>query len=109
MTRSFEATVAERRMLELKRRLATSAIPPSKGGRSLTVATWNIRELGRRPRRADSLAYIAEIIRQFGVVAIVELREDLTELEAILRMLGPTWKAIFTAPLLDAGGNRERS
>ncbi|MFO0618048.1 MAG: hypothetical protein U0414_35985 [Polyangiaceae bacterium] len=73
------------------------------------IATWNIREFGKHPRRPESLVYIAEILRHFDLVSIVELRENLTELDRVLEILGPTWKALFTSPLFDDAGNRERA
>lgn len=92
----------------LRERIRASAVPRSRPGH-LKIATWNVREFGRRPRRARSIAYIAEIVSQFHVVSIVELREDLTQLRAVLAQLGPSWRAVFTAPTFDAGGNRERA
>ena len=52
-------------------RIAAAAIPSSKLDESLNIATWNIREFGRRPRLDASLHYIAEIIGQFDLVAVV--------------------------------------
>ena len=95
-------------LLALCERIALAAVPRTPR-RTRTIATWNIRELGRRRRRPESLVYIAEVIRAFDLVSIVELHEDLTELRAILRLLGPTWAALYSAPVFDPGGNRERS
>ncbi|MFO0615261.1 MAG: endonuclease/exonuclease/phosphatase family protein [Polyangiaceae bacterium] len=91
----------------LRERIDASAIPAPRRGH-LRIATWNIREFGRRPRRPESLRYIAEILGQFDLVSIVELRENLAELAVVLGHLGPSWRALFTAPVFDAGGNRER-
>ncbi|MCA9630275.1 MAG: hypothetical protein KC766_21540 [Myxococcales bacterium] len=67
-------------LLELKRRVEAANVPPSRLDESLNIATWNIREFGRRPRRAASLHYIAEILGVFDLIAVVELRDDLSQL-----------------------------
>ncbi len=92
----------------LKARIDAAKIPSSKLDESITLATWNIRELGKSPRLDASLHYIAEIVGQFDLVSIVEVRDDLTDLMTVLRYLGPYWKVVFSDYLLDAGGNRER-
>ena len=92
----------------LRARIAASSIPPSQLDESITLATWNIREFGKRPRLPASLHYIAEIIGCFDLVSVVELRDNLADLHTVLRYLGPTWKAIFSDFLTDSGGNRER-
>ena len=79
-----------RRMRALDARIAAGSVPKSSHN-AIKIATWNIRELGRRPRRPDSLHFIARVIAQFDLVAIVELREKLDDLETIMRILGPTW------------------
>ena len=92
----------------LRARIAASSIPPSQLDESITLATWNIREFGKRPRLPASLHYIAEIIGCFDLVSVVELRDNLADLHTVLGFLGPTWKAIFSDFLTDSGGNRER-
>ena len=92
----------------LQERIAAAAIPSSKLDESLNIATWNIREFGRRPRLEASLHYIAEIIGQFDLVAVVELRDNVNELARVLSYLGPYWRVIYSDYLRDAGGNRER-
>ena len=64
----------------LGERIARAKVPPSKLDETITIATWNIREFGRRPRFKASLHYIAEIIGQFDLVAVVELRENVDDL-----------------------------
>ena len=93
---------------DLQARIREAEIPSSKLDETLNLATWNIREFGKQPRREESLHFIAEIIGQFDVVCIVELRDDLTQLQTVLQFLGPTWRAIFSDYDLDSGGNRER-
>ena len=92
----------------LKTRIDRGNIPPSQLDETINIATWNIREFGRRPRRAASLHYIAEILGQFDVIALVELRDNIAQLNQVLGYLGPTWNVVFSDYLTDPGGNRER-
>ena len=75
---------------------------------NLRLATWNVRELGKKPRWGESVRMIAEIMRAFDFVSVVELRDDIGDLRRVLAELGPAWSAVFSDYRLDAGGNRER-
>ena len=60
------------RLLELRQKL-TQEVPPRNLEDSLLLATWNIREFDSTKggeRNEESLAYIAEIISSFDLVAI---------------------------------------
>jgi hypothetical protein len=92
----------------LRERIAAAGIPSSKLDESLNIATWNIRKFRRRPRLPASLHYIAEIIGQLDLVALVELRDDVKDLARVLRYLGPYWRVLYSDSLRDAGGNHER-
>jgi endonuclease/exonuclease/phosphatase family metal-dependent hydrolase len=93
---------------QLKARIRKANIPSSRLDETLLIATWNIREFGRRKRLALSLHYIAEIIGQFDVVVLVEVRDNVEELATVQRYLGPYWDVLYSDYILDAGGNRER-
>lgn len=80
-------------MAELRRRLEEHEIPPSASGR-LKLATWNIRMFGARRRTDRSIRYIAEIVRQFDLVAIIEVTKDTKELERVRNELGPGWNVL---------------
>jgi len=95
-------------LLELDKRIAAAGIPPSKLDETITLATWNVREFGRRPRLAASLHYIAEILGQFDLIAVVEVRDNLADLEKVKEYLGPYWRVVFSDYVTDGGGNRER-
>lgn len=95
-------------LLALRERIAAARIPPTRLDQSFTLATWNIREFGRKTRSQAAIHYIAEVLGQFDLVSVVELREDLRDLKRVLQILGPYWRAIYSDALLDAGGNRER-
>lgn len=93
---------------ELRARIADANIPSSKLDESILLATWNVREFGKKQRLKTSLHLIAEIIGTFDLVAIVELRDDVRDLAQVMQYLGPYWKAVFSDYNQDAGGNRER-
>jgi hypothetical protein len=92
----------------IRKRIETAKIPPSKLDETLNIATWNIREFGKKKRSEAAIHYIAEIIGQFDFVGIVELRDNLGDLNRILPILGPYWDVIYSDVIPDAGGNRER-
>ena len=75
---------------------------------SINIATWNIREFGKVPRLPESIEYIAEIISYFDLVAVTELRQDISDLERVLKVLGPYWRVIYSDIIPDRGGNKER-
>ena len=92
----------------LRKRIEAAKIPPSKLDETLNIATWNVREFGKTRRSEAAIHYIAEIIGQFDLVGLVELRDNLQDLQRILPILGPYWDAVFSDAIPDAGGNRER-
>ncbi len=96
----------------LRERIEKAKILPSKLDETLNLATWNIREFGRlrnRKRRSEAaIHYIAEILSQFDLISIVELRDDLTDLGRVMEILGPYWRVVFSDFNTDRAGNRER-
>lgn len=95
-------------LLTLKTRIAAAKIPPSKLDETINLAVWNIREFGKARRTEAAIHYIAEILGQFDLVALVELRADLTDLCCVLPILGPSWDVVYSDWLDDGGGNKER-
>lgn len=96
------------------------AVPGKVLDRNLLIASWNVRMLGNvgprwvnpanvSPKRnlADVWA-LAEIISRFDVIAVQEVRDDLSGLRMIVRALGPDWSFIVTDTTRGAAGNRER-
>jgi endonuclease/exonuclease/phosphatase family metal-dependent hydrolase len=92
----------------LRSRIEKAKIPSSKLDETLNVATWNIREFGKKARSEAAIHYIAEILGQFDLVSIAELRDNLNDLGRVLNILGPYWRAIYSDALDDPGGNDER-
>lgn len=95
-------------LIELRKRIAAADVPASQLDESLNVATWNIREFGNRSRDDASIYYIAEILNQFDLIALVELRDNLHDLKRVMDLLGTEWRVLFSDYIMDAGGNRER-
>ncbi|MBK7537510.1 MAG: endonuclease/exonuclease/phosphatase family protein [Myxococcales bacterium] len=95
-------------LLALKKRIDAAKVPPSKLDESINLATWNIREFGRKRRSEAAVHYIAEVLGQFDLVGVVELRNDLRDLGRVLQILGPHWRAVYSGMIPDYGGNWER-
>lgn len=95
-------------LLTLKERISAAKIPSSKLDESFNLATWNIREFGKKSRSPAAIHYIAEVLGQFDLIGVVELRDDLRDLRRVLDVLGPYWRAVYSDAVLDPGGNRER-
>ncbi|MBM3646854.1 MAG: endonuclease [Alphaproteobacteria bacterium] len=95
-------------LLALKKRIKAAKIPPSKLDESINVAIWNIREFGKKRRSEAAIHYIAEILGQFDLIGLVELRDDLTDYGRVCDILGPSWDLIYSDWISDPGGNRER-
>lgn len=95
-------------LLKLKERIEAAKIPPSKLDETINIATWNIREFGKKQRSTAAIHYIAEILGQFDLIGVVELRDNLADLGRVLKILGRYWCAVYSDMMIDAGGNRER-
>jgi hypothetical protein len=99
------------RLLDLKAALASSGVPKRRVDGRLLLATWNIREFGNSKqgvRAYEPLFYIAEIIDHFDLVAVQEVRDDLTLLNRLIDILGSWWKVLLTDVTEGRPGNRER-
>jgi len=95
--------------LALKKRIEAAKIPPSKLDQTINLSVWNIREFGKVRRTEPAIHYIAEILGQFDLIAIVELRNNLEDLGRVLRYLGDSWKVVYSDWIDDSGGNKERA
>ncbi len=96
-------------LLALKKRIDAAKIPSSKLDETINVAVWNIREFGRKRRKVAALHYIAEILGQFDLIALVELRDNLEDFGTVCQFLGPSWDLVYSDWMSDDGGNRERT
>jgi endonuclease/exonuclease/phosphatase family metal-dependent hydrolase len=83
-------------------------IPPRMVDRNLLIATWNLREFGGLTKAWESgprdvpkrnlrdVALIAEVVRQFDLIAIQEVQGDLRALRHMMKALGPNWGFLLT-------------
>jgi endonuclease/exonuclease/phosphatase family metal-dependent hydrolase len=98
------------RLLRLREALQRE-IPQRDIAGSLVLASWNIREFDSAAygaRKDEPLYYIAEIIDHFDLVAVQEVRDDLTALERLMDLLGWWWNYLLTDVTEGDPGNRER-
>ncbi|MFN8254907.1 MAG: endonuclease/exonuclease/phosphatase family protein [Bacteroidales bacterium] len=96
-------------LLNLKAGL--KSIPKKNIDENLIIATWNIREFDSPAygdRSQEAMAYIAEIINRFDLVAVQEVRDDLKALNSLMKILGKSWDCIFTDTTEGSHGNGER-
>lgn len=77
---------------------------PRKASDKLLLGTWNIANLGVQQRLDSDYALIAEIIGWFDLVAVQEVNDDITGIEAIHSKLPARYDLLFS----DASGNQER-
>ncbi len=92
----------------LRSRIDNQRIPKSVLDETIVLATWNIRDFGKSRRTPAAIHYIAEILAQFDLIAITELRDNITDLKRVMDILGPYWRVVYSDFNTDAGGNRER-
>lgn len=99
-------------LLRLRQAIVDQGVPPRTLAGDVLIASWNIREFDSRKyggRLTDAFYYIAEILSHFDLIAIQEVREDLSALERVQGLLGSWWKYVVTDVTDRAlGGNGER-
>jgi hypothetical protein len=107
-------------IVRLRRRIEKSKIPEKRIDHNLIIGTWNIRAFSRvyehweenpgdPKRNLRALAYIAEIVRQYDVIAIQEVKADTSAIRMLLTdFLGPKWGVIMSDVSAGSGGNTER-
>jgi exonuclease III len=92
----------------LRERIAAAEIPASRLDETFNLATWNIRDFGKTARTSEAIHFLAEVLNQFDLIAITELRRDVSDLSKVMRILGPYWKVVYSDYIADWGGNWER-
>lgn len=114
----YDKTTCEE-IVRLRRRILAAGVPTKVSDKNLLIATWNIKVFGglsetfEEPqgspkRNLRALAHIAELVRCFDLVAIQEVRDDLTGLRRLMDWLGPDWGMIVSDVSQGAKGNQER-
>jgi endonuclease/exonuclease/phosphatase family metal-dependent hydrolase len=120
----MDSTVIRRIIIEdiirLRRRIEKSRIPAKIIDRNLIIGTWNIRAFGdvyrnleentdNPKRNLRAMAYIAEIIRHFDVIAIQEVKRDTSGLKLLVNeLLGSSWGMVISDVAGGPKGNNER-
>jgi endonuclease/exonuclease/phosphatase family metal-dependent hydrolase len=107
-------------VVRLRRRLDRAQLPPRRTDDNLVIGTWNIRHFGQLhpewtesrdgpKRNLRALAYIAEIVRRFDVVAVQEIKRETTALRVLVdEFLGANWGVVLSDVSAGAKGNEER-
>jgi endonuclease/exonuclease/phosphatase family metal-dependent hydrolase len=107
-------------IVRLRRCIEHSKIPAKSTDQNLIIGTWNIRQFGRaftgwdenagNPKRNQrAMAYIAEIVRRYDVLAVQEVKGDTTGIHQLVRdFLGPDWGLIMSDVSGGDRGNTER-
>jgi hypothetical protein len=106
-------------IVRLRRQMDRLNLPRKLVDRNVLVGTWNIRAFGAvhpkwdenpaSPKRnLRAMACIVEIIRRFDVVAIQEVKEDLSGLLLLMDWLGSDWGFVVTDTTAGSAGNTER-
>jgi endonuclease/exonuclease/phosphatase family metal-dependent hydrolase len=115
----YPAVVCED-VARLRRRLDRAELPARRTDHNLVVGTWNIRNLGRVQRTWEEtgespvrnlrgLAYIAEVVRRFDVLAVQEIKRDTMGLRVLVDdFLGPDWGVVLSDVSAGHAGNHER-
>lgn len=107
-------------IVRLRRRIALSGIPQKVTDLNLILGTWNIQAFGsfyygwdenpRSPKRnLRGLAIIAEIVKQYDIIAIQEVKRDTSGLRFLLdEFLGSDWDVLLSDVTAGEKGNTER-
>ena len=96
-------------LLRLRQYLAEK-IQVRKTDRNLLLSSWNIKEFGHlKKRQPESYFYIAEIVSNFDLVAVQELKTGLKDLEILMKLLGKDWSYLINDITEGNDGNSERS
>jgi hypothetical protein len=83
-------------LLALRKRIVAAKVPPYQLDELINVAIWNIREFGKKRRTKAAIHYIAEILRQFDLIGLVELRDNLEDYGRVCQILGPSWDLVYS-------------
>lgn len=77
---------------------------PERAADRLLLATWNVANFDVQDREPAHLELIAEMVSWFDVVALQEVRDDLSGMRHLKTLLPDSWRMVFS----EAGGNDER-
>jgi len=107
-------------LVRLRRRIEKSQLPKKIVDHNLIIGSWNIRNFGsvyeqwtenpKSPKRnLRAMACISEIVRQFDVIAIQEVKSDTFALRLLMnKFLGSDWGVVVSDVSAGSKGNAER-
>ena len=95
--------VSKAGMNKLRERIRESKVPRRRRKENLLLLTWNIAHFGDN-KPDEAIAYMAEIMKRFDIIAIQEVKDNLCGLQALQEKLGKNYRFIFSDP----SGNNER-
>jgi endonuclease/exonuclease/phosphatase family metal-dependent hydrolase len=107
-------------IVRLRRRIEASGLPPKIVDSNLLIGSWNLRNFGgvyqdwmensgSPKRNLRGMAYIAEVVKNFDVIAIQEVKSDTFGLRMLLDdFLGSQWGLILSDVSAGSKGNSER-
>lgn len=107
-------------IIRLRRKIDASQLPRKLVDENLLIGSWNIRNFGtiyeswkenpKSPKRnLRAMAYIAEIVKMFDVIAIQEVKRSTIALRMLLEdFLGEDWGVIVSDVSGGDKGNKER-
>ncbi|MCH7648303.1 MAG: endonuclease/exonuclease/phosphatase family protein [Thaumarchaeota archaeon] len=94
--------IIRREIRNLRKRIRAADIP-KRDRNHLHLLTWNIRNLNEK-KEQKAIRYIAQICKNFDLIAIQEVKDNLEGLEKLQRALGKKYRFLFSDP----SGNGER-
>ena len=98
-------------LIRLRKAAVEQKLPRRTLEGDLLIASWNIREFDSSKyggRLTDAFYFIAEVLSHFDLIAIQEVRENLSALDRIQNLLGGWWKYVVTDVTEGSAGNGER-
>lgn len=95
--------------LLLLREYIAKNIQARKTDKNIILSSWNLKEFGHlKNRLPESYFYIAEIISNFDLIAVQEIKGGLKDLDIIMKLLGKDWNYLITDITEGKDGNSER-
>jgi exonuclease III len=89
-------------IISLQERIKEADIPTRKND-NFRLLTWNIRNFNSK-KEDRAIAIYAEIMKNFDLIAIQEVKDDLGGIEKLQKILGKKYRFLFS----DISGNGER-
>lgn len=92
----------KRELRSLRKRIKSAKIPKS-SRKNFRLLSWNIRNFNQK-KEDKAIRYIAQVCKNFDLIAIQEVKDSLVGIEKLQRKLGKKYRFLFSDP----AGNGER-